>query len=149
MTLVSRFRWVAVSVVAVGVIVAAIAVGNGRAAGADRVLELDAGSADAMASCLPFDVETLAGMPMAFEGVVTGVDGPVVTLSVERWFTGGDEATVRLIGEHQSPALIAGFEFKLGSDYLVSATNGEVNYCGYSGPSTTELLSGFETAFSG
>ena len=149
MTHVSRFRWVLVSVVAVGMIVAAVALGSDRAAGSDRVLELDAGSAGAMATCLPFDVETLAGMPLAFKGAVTEVDGSVVTLSVEEWYTGGDASLVTLIGEHQSPALITGFEFELGSDYLISATNGEVNYCGYSGPATPELLAGFETAFSG
>lgn len=135
------------SVIAAGVITAAVGLSNATALGSDRVLELRAGSADVMASCLPFDVETLAAMSVAFEGVVSEVDGAVVALSVKRWFAGGDETTVKLVGEHESPALIAGFEFEPGAKYLISATGGEVNYCGFSGPSTPELVSGFEAAF--
>ncbi len=116
---------------------------------ADRAsnLELSLGVSNALASCLVFEVETLAGMPVAFLGTATEVDGSSVTLSVDRWFKGGDAATVSLVGDQQSPALIAGFEFQPGSQYLITATDGAVNYCGYSGPVTPELLAGYEAAF--
>jgi hypothetical protein len=35
----------------------------------------------------------------------------------------------------------------LGEQYLITATDGNVNYCGFSGPSTPELRSAFEEAF--
>lgn len=34
----------------------------------------------------------------------------------------------------------------LGEDYLISATNGDVNYCGFSGEVTPELRAGYEAA---
>jgi hypothetical protein len=112
-------------------------------------LQLSLGESNPLASCIVFDVETLAGMPVAFQGTVTSVDGSTVTLSIDRWFKGGDAATASLVGGEQSPALIAGFEFRPGSQYLITASDGAVNYCGYSGPLTPELLAGYQAAFAG
>ena len=46
-------------------------------------------------------------------------------------------------------ALIAGFDVEAGKQYLISVTNGQVNYCGFSCESTNELRAGFEVAFEG
>ncbi len=139
---------------AIAVAIAALAAGIGVAVlGGDNepasTLDLSLGESNAMASCLAFDPAVLAEMPVAFEGTVTSVDGSIVTLEVDRWFAGGDASVVTLTGEHSSPALIDGFEFVPGSSYLVSATGGTVNYCGFSGASTPELLAGYEAAFAG
>lgn len=110
-------------------------------------LRLSLGDGDAMASCIRFDTSILGEMPMAFEGTVTNVDGEQVTLSVDRWYRGGDAATVELFAAAGMQALIGGIDFVEGQQYLVSATDGNVNYCGFSGPSTVEYRAAFEEAF--
>lgn len=44
-------------------------------------------------------------------------------------------------------ALIDGFEFEVGKQYLITAADGNVNYCGYSGIATPELTAAFSDAF--
>lgn len=100
-----------------------------------------------MASCLAFDPAILADMPVAFEGTVTAVDGNQVTLDVDHWFKGGDTDEVIVTAPQGLEALIGGISFEDGEQYLVSASEGQVNYCGFSGQSTTELRAGFEEAF--
>ncbi len=112
-------------------------------------LELSLGDSDLMSSCIMFDTTVLAGMSPAFAGTATVVDGETVTLSVDRWYTGGDASTVVLEGAAGSPALIDGFEFVVGQQYLITAAEGNVNFCGYSGPATPELTAAFEAAFPG
>ena len=114
-----------------------------------EALELSLGESDAMASCLAPSAEFLRDMPLAFAGTATSVEGEVVTLTVDEWFVGGDAATVRLLAPAGFEALIGGITFEEGAPYLVSATGGTVNYCGFSGESTPELVALYEEAFSG
>ncbi len=44
-------------------------------------------------------------------------------------------------------ALIGGVEFVPGQQYLITAYDGVVNYCGHSGPATPELQALFDQAF--
>lgn len=111
-------------------------------------LVLSLGEDDSLASCMMFDVAVLAQMPVAFEGTVTGVDGERITMAVDHWFKGGDSATVELTAPSGLGALIGGIDFAAGSQYLVTATEGSVNYCGYTGPSTPEYRAAFVEAFS-
>jgi len=46
-------------------------------------------------------------------------------------------------------ALIGGIDFVEGEQYLITASEGNVNYCGFSGPATPEYRSAFEEVFSG
>jgi hypothetical protein len=94
-----------------------------------------------------FDPAFLAEMPIAFEGTATEVGDDRVTLEVDRWFKGGDADEVTLTAPAGLEALIAGIDFQEGTSYLISATDGTVNYCGYSGEVTPELTAGFEAAF--
>ncbi len=110
-------------------------------------LELSLGADDAMASCLPLDAATLATMSPAFAATATAVEGEIVTLDVDRWFAGGDAATVELQAQPGLEALIAGFTFEVGQEYLITAAEGTVNFCGYSGPATPELTAVFDQAF--
>ncbi len=110
-------------------------------------LELSVGASDALASCMPFDIAFLADMSPAFAGTVTAVEGETVTMTVDRWYAGGDENTVVLTSSPGSVALIGGIDFQLGGAYLVTAAEGTVNACGYSGPATPELTAAFEEAF--
>lgn len=139
---------VATLVVAVGGV---IAFGNlaGNTLPGTAPLELTAGQEDIMASCIMFSPEELEHVAeIAFEGTVTAVEGSRVTLGVDRWFRGGDHAEVVLNAPQDMEALIGGIPFNLGDSYLISAQNGTVNYCGFSGPSTPEYRTAFEAAFS-
>jgi hypothetical protein len=110
-------------------------------------LELSAGGEDPMAMCIVFSVEELAKAPVAFEGTVTSVEGETITLTVDEWFKGGDAAQALLHAPAGMEALIAGIPFEVGGQYLITAYDGNVNYCGFSGPSTAELRSAYEQAF--
>ncbi|HEY5663431.1 MAG TPA: hypothetical protein VIS05_05285 [Ilumatobacter sp.] len=112
-------------------------------------LELSLGDGSVASSCIMFDVAYLADMSPAFAATATAVDGEVVTLDVDRWYAGGDASTVTLTGAAGSPALIDGFEFAVGEQYLITAADGTVNFCGYSGPATPELTAAFDAAFPG
>jgi hypothetical protein len=149
-----RSRWplgvaaVAALVVAVGGAIALTGDGTGGGTVAQGPpLELNAGASDVMASCIPFDVEYLTPMPVAFEGTVTAVEGDQVTLSVDHWFKGGDASQVLINAPQGFEALIAGFPLDVGEQYLITATDGNINYCGFSGPSTPEMRAAFEEAF--
>ena len=110
-------------------------------------LELTAGGEDFTAMCIMFSVEELARMEVAFEGTVTSVEGETVTLEVDEWFKGGDAGQVVLHAPAGMEALIAGFPFEVGSQYLITAFDGNVNYCGFSGPSTPEFRAAYEQAY--
>ncbi|MDH4116752.1 MAG: hypothetical protein OEX04_09475 [Acidimicrobiia bacterium] len=110
-------------------------------------LALSLGESNSMASCIAFDTDFLAQMPVAFEGTVTEVGDDRVTLSVDHWFAGAGAAVVELAAPAGLLALIDGIEFVQGSQYLITATDGTVNYCGFSGLSTPELRVAFEEAF--
>lgn len=149
----SRSRWYIATAAAVAVAAAisvpALVGGTPGTTVAGPPLELSLGEGPGLASCLPFDTAILAEMPMAFEGTVAAVDGEQVTLTVDRWFRGGDAATVELHAPAGMQALIGGIDFVEGEQYLVSATEGNVNYCGYTDASTPELRTAFERAFAG
>lgn len=143
----------AVAVVVAGVGIVASLGGDGGATPTTAVaappLELNLGDGGAMASCLAFEVGFLADMPVAFEGTVTGVDGDAISLNVDHWYKGGDATTVELNAPQGLEALIGGIDFVAGEQYLISAAEGNVNYCGYSGPSTDEFRAAFDQAFAG
>lgn len=112
-------------------------------------LQLSLGQSDALASCLALSVDVLAEMPIAFEGTATEVDGETVTLKVDRWFAGGEASSVELHAPAGMQALIGGIDFAVGTQYLITASEGSVNYCGYSDVATPELRALFEEAFAG
>ncbi|MEX2252223.1 MAG: hypothetical protein WD895_09150 [Acidimicrobiia bacterium] len=151
----SKRPWL-VAVAAAAVVIVAIGAvgllsgdgdGGGDTIAATPPLELNAGGEDPMAMCIMFSIEYLAPMPVAFEGTVASVDGDAVTLEVDTWFKGGDASQVVLNAPQGLEALIDGFAFEEGGQYLITATEGNVNYCGFSGKSTPELRAAFEEAF--
>lgn len=113
----------------------------------DEPLVLTANGEDAMAMCLVFDVATLAEMSPAFAGTVVELTGSAATLDVDRWYTGGDAEVVEISYTPGFEALIGTPALEVGQRYLITATDGVVNGCGYSGPATTEYEAAFEQAF--
>ena len=137
----------AVVIVAVGAIGLLSDDGGSDPIAATPPLELNAGGGDTLASCIQFSVEYLAPMPVAFEGTVVSAEGDTVTLDVDTWFKGGDASQVVLNAPQGLEALIDGFPFEVGTQYLITASEGNVNYCGFSGESTPEMRAAFEEAF--
>jgi hypothetical protein len=105
----------------------------------------------AMAMCQPV-ADFLPALPLAFAGRVTAVDGERVTLDVERVYRGepGDRVVVDApLQDDSAVALVGGFPFEVGGEYLVSARDGVVAACGASGPVTPELQAEYGSAFGG
>ncbi|HSJ36111.1 MAG TPA: hypothetical protein VLB85_13755 [Acidimicrobiia bacterium] len=113
----------------------------------DDPLILAANGDDALASCLVFDVETLAGMAPAFAGTVVELTDSVATLDVDRWYTDGEAETVEINYTPGFEALIGTPALEVGQRYLITATDGVVNGCGYSGVATPEYEAQWEQAF--
>jgi len=108
------------------------------------------GESGAMASCVPFSAEFLADMPVAFAGTVTSVTDDEVLLEVDRWYRGGTADTVVLTRPPAATAALLGsVEFTAGKRYLVTATDGVVNSCGFTMPWTAENAAVFDQAFTG
>jgi hypothetical protein len=155
-------RWRRVGLVAgAAASVAAIAVVAAVATGGDSApkpapkprttLALNApGGGPTMTSCIRFSVDILRDMPVAFAGTVTAVTPQSVTLDVDRWYKGGsaDQVTVATPDATTSVAL-DGIELTQGGRYLIAATDGTINTCGYSGAASAELESAFGEAFPG
>lgn len=126
---------------------AAILGGGGTADPAEAPLVLTAGGGDALASCMPFDVAILEDMSPAFGGTVIALTDSVATIEVDRWYTGGDAAVVEIQYTPGYEALIGTPSFEVGERYLITAHDGVVNGCGYSGVATAEFEAAFAAAF--
>jgi hypothetical protein len=149
-----RQKWI-LGVAAAAALVVAVGAGvllsnggdDGDVVAASPPMTLSAGEGDGMQMCIQFSTEQLATMPVAFEGTVTALDGEVATLDVDHWYKGGDSEQVVVTAPQGMTALIGGIDLAIGDQYLISASDGTVSYCGFSGPSTPELRAAFEEAF--
>ncbi|HUO45940.1 MAG TPA: hypothetical protein VM470_03800 [Acidimicrobiia bacterium] len=110
-------------------------------------LVLTGGGSDPTASCLPFDVDSLADMSPAFGGTVVELTDSVATLEVDRWYTGGEAELVEIEYTPGFEALIGTPAMEVGQRYLITATDGVVNGCGFSGVATPEYEAAFAQAF--
>lgn len=110
-------------------------------------LKVPTGTGTSINSCVPFDVRYLRDVPVAFSGSAAEVYEDSVTLEVDRWYKGGDADVVRLANYDLSTASVDGFTFEEGGRYLITATDGTVNFCGYSAPWNQERADAFDEAF--
>jgi hypothetical protein len=111
------------------------------------VLELSTGEDNAIASCIALDPAIIAQSQVAFKGTVRAADAGVVQLTVDDAYVGVDAQAVTLSAPDGMQALIGGVEWEVGGEYLVTAWDGVVNYCGQTGPATPELQAMFDEAF--
>lgn len=155
-----RRRWLLPAAAAAAA--AVIAVGGFALAGGDdpaqppvaakkSVIDLALPGQDgAMASCIRFSAEMLAPMPLAFAGTAVSVQDGLVRLEVDRWYRGGTADVVQLTApDEASAALLDSVTFVAGERYLVTATDGVVNSCGFTMEWTQENAAVFERAFGG
>jgi hypothetical protein len=101
----------------------------------------------AVSSCAIFDVAFLAQAPVAFQGKAVEVKDTSVVLTVDRWFRGGPDGVTQVRVSRPGPNVSEGVEFTAGKTYLVSALEGDVTVCGYTGELTPELLAAYNKAF--
>jgi hypothetical protein len=140
---------------AAATLVGAIAVGAILSSGdpapsATAPLEIGLGEGGGMMSCLPVSADILRDMSPALLGTATAVDGEKVTLRIDRWYAGETDATeVILHARAGLEALIGGIDFQVGRQYFVTATDGVVNYCGFTDAYSPALEAIFEEAFRG
>ncbi len=148
-------RWI-VAVAALATVAAAVITGvilsrpdRGTPLAPSMTLALPGGDA-AMMSCLPFSVDILAPMEVAFDGTAVEVTGDTVVLEVSTWYRGGDGPRVTLTpAPGEQVALIGSVVFEPGQRYLVTATGGTVNSCGFSQEWSAEGEAAFKQAFAG
>ncbi|HKX74028.1 MAG TPA: hypothetical protein VJR05_01425 [Acidimicrobiia bacterium] len=141
-----RVRTLTAVAAALAMVVGAAAVFGSLGASGDPLV-LTSGASDPTASCLPFDVETLADMSPAFAGTVIELTDSVATLEVDRWYAGEEAEVVEIQYTPGFEALIGTPTLEVGQRYLITAANGVVNGCGYSGLATPEFEAAFEQAF--
>lgn len=101
----------------------------------------------AAASCAMFDVAFLRRTQVALQGTAVDVADTKVVLSVDRWFRGGSDRVTTVQLSRPGPNVSEGVDFTAGKTYLVSAQDGSVNVCGYTGELTPELLGYYHQAF--
>jgi hypothetical protein len=94
--------------------------------------------------------EALATAQVAFSGTVQSVAADVVTLVPDRFYAGeATEAVEVRAAPDQLTALVGAVAFEEGRRYLVSATDGQVTVCGFSGPFSPDLEALYVEAFPG
>jgi hypothetical protein len=151
--------WLAGAAAAAAAIVVAVIIGTTGGGGTGggsgpahqpTTLALALPGSDVSLSCIRFDVAFLREMPVAFAGTVASVDKEQVTIDVDHWYKGGDADRVTLsVAPGQTSVALDGVDWRQGGRYLVTATNGTVNGCGFSGPATPDLEQAFDQAFGG
>lgn len=106
-------------------------------------------SGTAAGRCMMPSARVLRTAAYAFDGTVTGIDGGIATLEVNRWYAGGDSDLVEVDqASTDDNALILAPVFAQDGRFLVAGTqDGSVMVCGFSGPHTPELAALYATAF--
>ena len=154
----SRSRWLlaaaAVAAIAAGGTVVGLAVGNdssstSRGPATVKTLALPGPARPGIGNtCIRFTVDILREKPVAFDGTVSAVTDHDVLLTVNHWYKGGTADEVRLSSAQSLRVALEGtVDFTVGGRYLVTATDGTVNYCGYTAEWSADLAKAFQEAF--
>ncbi|MDT4920204.1 MAG: hypothetical protein QOI15_1106 [Pseudonocardiales bacterium] len=153
----SRTRWLlaaaAVAAIAVAGTLVAVNVGSDSKPTAApqktvKHLALPTVGGPATQMCIRFEADHLRDMPVAFSGTVAEATDTDVLIDVDHWYKGGSADQVQLANHNQPEvALEGGIQFEVGHRYLVSASDGTVSMCGYSGEWSAEFEQSFQEAF--
>ena len=105
----------------------------------------------AAGKCAVPNAETLSSFDTAFEGTVTSLADGTATLAVDQWYAGGDDADTVTVATPSKALedLLMAVDFKADQTYLVSATDGRVTLCGFTGEKTADLEALYASAFGG
>jgi hypothetical protein len=100
------------------------------------------------ATCIQLTVDLLRDKQLAFSGTAVDVTDTSVTLNVDHWYKGGNADQVELANlGGAGPTTEGAITFTAGQRYLVSASDGTVGICGYSGEYTPALAQLYDQAF--
>ncbi len=139
---------VVIAVLALGAAIAGL-VGAGSTDTAERAdrseIALTVATAEA-GRCVEPTSETVRNADLAFEGVVVESTADEVVLDPGRWYFGGDSDRVRLdvASPDGSPLRLHGQpQFRVGERWIVSATDGRVNSCGFTAPWSAEAAAAY------
>jgi hypothetical protein len=123
---------------------------SGTPADPTTVTSLAVPSDAGTAKCAVPSADILAQQGVAFDGVVDEISDGMVTLTPTMFYAGDPTDIVRV---EAPPAALEGLllsvQFEVGQRYLVSAADGQVSLCGYSGAWTPELEQLYVEAFPG
>ena len=123
---------------------------SGTPSGADAPDAVELVAEQPAERCMLPNVGVLRQQELAFDGVVRSVAGGDATLEPTHFYTGEvTEVVVVRAPDGDVQALLAAVDFREGKRYLVSATDGRVTLCGFSGPYTDRLALLYERAFGG
>jgi hypothetical protein len=103
---------------------------------------------DSAMKCMVPTAKLLREQEIALEGTVNTIEAEAVTLDVKAWLRGG--STDQVILQSADPELrlaLSGVDFEVGPTYLISASEGRVTMCGFSGEATPDLAMLFDRAF--
>lgn len=124
--------------------------GGGAPAPEQTVTRLGAAAGAGEARCMAPTAEVLATKELAFAGTVDTIEGGTVTLTPTTFYAGDETDLVEVAAPaEEMQALIGAVDFQVGQSYLVSAADGDVTVCGFSGPATPELQRLYDEAFAG
>ncbi len=92
--------------------------------------------------------QVLGGADVAFDGTVTSISGEMVTLEPSTFYA-GDETDLVVVRapDADMAALLSAVTFEEGGRYLVSAVDGVVSLCGFSGEYDDTLASDYAASF--
>jgi hypothetical protein len=125
----------------------AVAVGSRTPDGPQQMV-LQMPDSSVAAACTELDIASLRDMQVALQGTAVEVTDASVVLRVDRWFRGGRDGVTTVRLSRLEPGISdGGFEFTAGKTYLVAASQGRVNGCGYTDELNAELLGYYEQAF--
>ena len=99
------------------------------------------------ATCPMVDATTIGAASIAFKGTVVLSEDGVAQLAVDEDYIGVGAPTVKLVAPPGVDAWLGPISWTVGTQYLVTANSGVVNFCGRSGRATTKLQDVFDQAF--
>jgi hypothetical protein len=111
------------------------------------VTQLTYGSVQGL--CITPDPRVLRVQSIAFRGSLVSLVGRTARFDVSRWYAGGptDSVEVTVAGSPGLAELVHAADLKVGREYLVAASDGNVTGCGFSGPASARLQKLYDRAF--
>jgi hypothetical protein len=98
--------------------------------------------------CIIPNTGVLKEQSVAFRGTLRSLHGGTATFGVSHWYVGGPTDTVEVtLVPRGMPEMVHGSDLKVGSVYLVAASDGYVTGCGYTGPASGHLQRLYDRAF--
>ncbi|SDC01025.1 hypothetical protein [Nocardioides lianchengensis] len=124
--------------------------GTGSSDGPEPVVISLRAPTGASGRCMVPNAEVLAQQQVAFAGTVDEISDGTVVLTPTTTYAGDEADRVEVVQpSEEMTQLIGAVDFQVGETYLVSATDGQVTVCGFSGPATPELEQLYTDAFGG